>query len=135
MESKVSVAAKRVYDLLREQDEKIGGLNDTMVKWLLMFTYQWFGVRRATMTFNFDSTPKQIFVAPMKETSGKLSNFSPLEWHKQAFRLKWKKVERDLPGYMGLSGFTVKFCRSAPEGIHRIEPPRKQDERSGDTQG
>lgn len=108
-----SVIPKLVVDLLRKEDAIIGHLTDHHVKWLMMFSYTWFDTRQVTIAFDFHSTPKQIFVTP-RTAEGGIIPFKKWMMHKIAmFKVK---TEKDLPAYIGLKGFEIKFCRSPKEG-------------------
>lgn len=107
----------KVLELIKQEDALVGGITPHHVKWLLMFTYYQFDVRTATLTFDFHKKPRMIYVTPTRNGS----HFGIKEWAKLKFMLKWKKVERDLPGYMKLPGFAIEFCRIAPPSSYRIE--------------
>lgn len=118
----VAEATQRVLRLLREQDEIIGNLTDREVKWLLMYAYMQFGVRQATLAFDFHSAPKKISITPLLNGEP----FKVRDWARAKFRLKWQKVERDLPRYLGLNQFRIEFCRVAPRAAYRLEGNRDE---------
>jgi hypothetical protein len=108
---------RAAMQFLKEQSAPIGGLQDNHVKWLILFTKSYFTVDNAVMAFDFHSTPKRIFIQPIPK---KDDHFGHFEWTVWRTKLKYGKVEKDLPSFLGLDQFTIEFCRVAPEG-NRIE--------------
>lgn len=115
--------ASRVIERLREEDAVIGHVTDHHVKWLLMFTYQMFDVRLADMVFDFHSTPKKIYIAPVQKHKDILKPIDKSKWHKYRIMLKSKSIEERLPAHLGIPEVQVKFCRVAPKGDRTLKPP------------
>ena len=109
-----SMVQKRVLDMLREEDAVIGHLLDSHVTWLMKFTYMWFQTRAVAMAFDFHSTPKRIFITPRPREN---AVYPLLVWIKHKAAMLRNRSERDLPGYIGLQGFEVKFCRRPHVGM------------------
>lgn len=110
-----SAVAKKVYNLLREEDEIIGHLTDFKVKWLVGFCQYLFEVEKCQIGVDLHSSPKRIFLVPLKRSKeGSYESFPKTTWQKL---LKFKKVkthENDLPGHVGLVNFIVRFEREMP---------------------
>lgn len=120
-----SVIPEIVTKMLREQDAVIGHLTDHHVKWLLMFSMMWFDTRRVSMAFDFHSTPKQVYVTPRTSTGGV---FPIKQWLFHKVRMFAKRHEKDLPAYIDLRDFEIKFCRTPKLGIDVEEIPDAPDE-------
>ena len=118
---------RKAIDIVRKENEVVGGITPHHVKWLTMFTYTQFNTRQASISFDLNSNPRRIIINPRKNDG---SNFGVAEWAKLKFMLKYKKVETDLPGYIGLKNFTIEFVRVAPEADLKIEPKKAEDEQS-----
>lgn len=110
----VKEATNRVLRLLREQDAIIGHLTDEHIRWLFMFTYTYFNVKNAVMTFDFKSKPKKIFISP--NVDGK--PISIKDWAKIKLKMKFDKTEKDLPNYIKLEQFSISFVRMPPKSSY-----------------
>jgi hypothetical protein len=101
-----------------EVDKELGGLSDFHLKWIIAFTNHYFGVEQSTI--QMDVPKHKIFITPWNHDK---IPFSRLKWLKLKFKSWRKNDERDLPSYISLEDWTIKFCRVPRKGQH-VESPR-----------
>ena len=109
----LSVAAQKVIERLEQEAEPIGNITDFHVKWLMGFTTCWFNVDNIEMAFDFTGDIKIAYICPYRKDKVCFGRF---EWFKIKTYKMWKnKTERDLPGWIGLPKYVIRFVRVLPK--------------------
>ena len=99
-----------VMGRLGEVDAQLGNLTDYHLKWLVFFANEYFGAEESTLAI--DVPDRLLTITPYK--CSKMS-FSGWEWFKFRVKLWWKRDERDLPGFLGIPEWTIRFVREPIE--------------------
>lgn len=106
------VLHKAIRQRIDESDKPLGYLTDHHLKWIKSWACLRFNHTKYIDIFmDFNSVPRRMFVVVRSRSGGKI-NIIIWIWYKIGLWIR--RDERDMPSYLEINEWSVKFCRTKP---------------------